>query len=275
MTQDVRASEDAVTHFSETADHYASKHYNDAVRSFMTVRQDRVLELIDGLRLKEGSDVLDAGCGPGFIVEQLARRGFRVSGMDGADGMLRSARVRLRDAAPRLTPDFSRGDIEHLPYADASFDLVVSTGVIEYVTTDSKVLAEFYRVLRPGGHLVLPVTNRSSPVLWLDGAVEFLKRRAWFREPINVLLARLGRRPVLARTFKIRKHATGRFRRSLAAAGFELRDELYFHFLPWPRPMDQIMPKASAALGSRMERLARSRLGILGEGYLTLSAKRG
>ena len=269
----IRSSEEAVRHFSDTAGHYAAKHYDEAVRTFMTVRERRVLELVDGLELPERSDVLDAGCGPGYLVLQMASRGFRVSGLDGATGMLTAARARVDSADLALTVDLRQGDIEALPYDGESFDLVLSTGVIEYLEEDATVLGEFFRVLRPGGHLVLPVTNRRSPVLWLDGGVEFLKRRKWFRAPLNAALARMRRRPVHPRHFLVRQHNPVRFRASLEAAGFEMVDHLYFHFLPWPRPIDQLLPRVTDALGSRMEGLARSPLGGLGEGYLTLSKK--
>ena len=275
MIDDIQPSEDAVAHFSDTADHYASKHYDDAVRSFMTVRQVRVLELIDGLDLPDGAEALDAGCGPGYLVEQLASRGFKVSALDGAEGMLRKARARLEATECPFAVDFRQGDIERLPYEDERFDLVLSTGVIEYLATDERALGEMHRVLRPGGHLVLPVTNRWATTLWLDGGVELLKRQRWFRTPVNALLGRLGRPPVLPRHFDVRRHRPARFRSALEKAGFRILDDVYFYFLPWPRPLDQLLPGASAAIGSRMERLGRSRLGLVAEGYLTLSVKPG
>ena len=275
MTNDIGATPDPVGHFDETADHYVRTQYDEAIRTFMTVREMRVLELVDELELAPGSRVLDAGCGPGYLVERLASKGFRVSAMDGAEGMLRVARARLRAAEPPIAVEFEKGDIEALPYEDASFDLVCSTGVIEYLSGDDVVLREMYRVLRPGGHLILPVTNAWSPVNWLDGPVELLKRQGWFRKPFNKTMERLGWRPVVPRHFVVRRHRPGRFRAALAAAGFRVVDDVYFHFLPWPRPMDKLLPRASAFLGGRMERLGRSRLGVVAEGYLALAAKDG
>jgi len=270
---EIGVSPNPVEHFDEAADHYQGKYYQDSARTFMIVRQARVLELIDSLSLPTGSTVLDAGCGPGYLLAELAGRGFRVHGMDGATGMLRNARARLDALSPAFPWDLRQGDIEALPYEDQSFDLVCSTGVIEYLSGDERVLSEFSRVLRPGGRLVLPVTNAWSPVVWLDGPVEFLKRQNWFRRPYNALWERLGQRPILPRNFTVRLHRPARFKRALAAAGFALIDDLYFYFLPWPRPLDQFFPGPSHAIGRRMESLGRSPLGLLAEGYLTLSRK--
>ena len=159
----------AVRFFDLSARDYETKHYQDAIRSFMTVRQERVLELVDGLKLRPGSRVLDAGCGPGYLLEALASRGFEVCGLDAATGMLKSARSRLARSGPRLAATFKRASIEHLPYRDESFDLVCSTGVIEYLETDGIALAEMARVLRPrAARSVVVVTGtcrmrRSAP----------------------------------------------------------------------------------------------------------------
>ena len=260
--------------FDQNVADYEAKHYGHGIRSFMTVRQRRVMELVDELNLPRGAAVLDAGCGPGYLLQALATRGFQVSGMDGSDQMLRSADSRLRAAHPDFPFTLKQGDIEHLPFEDAQFDLVLSTGVIEYLKGDASVLREIHRVLRPGGHLVLPVTNLWSPVNAFDGIIEFFKRQAWFRRPFNLVWERLGHGALLPRNFQVRKHRPASFRHSLELAGFTLKEDLYFHFLPCPRPLERLLPDTSNRIGEWMDNhLARSGFGVLGEGYLTLSAK--
>ena len=205
------------------------------------------------------------------LVEAVASLGYRVSAMDAAEGMLRSAQTRLGAAAPEFPVQFQLGDIERLPYPNASFDVVLSTGVIEYLDGDAKVLQEFRRVLRLGGHLILPVTNIWSPTNWFDFVIEPLKRQSWIRTPLNAVWTRLGRTAILPRHFRVRRHRPARFRQALREAGFVLQDATYFHFLPWPRPLDQFFPRATAALGKRLEAHARSCLRLIGEGYLTCS----
>jgi ubiquinone/menaquinone biosynthesis C-methylase UbiE len=270
----VTDSKDVNEFFDQNVADYEAKHYGHDVRTFMTVRQRRVIELVDELKLSKGSAVLDAGCGPGYLLEVLARRGFQVSGMDGSSRMLESAEVRLRAAQAEFPFTLKQGDIERLPFEDAQFDLVLSTGVIEYLQGDANALREMHRVLRPGGHLVLPVTNLWSPVNAFEGIIEFLKRRAWFRRPFNLVWERLGHGALLPRNFRVRRHRPASFRHSLAQAGFTLEEDLYFHFLPCPRPFERLLPNLSNRIGEWMdEHLARSEFGVLGEGYLTMSAK--
>ncbi|HEY3699259.1 MAG TPA: class I SAM-dependent methyltransferase, partial [Spongiibacteraceae bacterium] len=132
--------------FDKNVEDYEAKHYGESIRTFMTVRQQRVLAFVDMLQLKPGAQVLDAGCGPGYLLAELAARNFQVSGMDGAEGMLRSAEARVNARKPQYPASFKQGDIEHLPYEDSSFDLVCSTGVIEYLKEDRQVLTEMNRV---------------------------------------------------------------------------------------------------------------------------------
>jgi ubiquinone/menaquinone biosynthesis C-methylase UbiE len=252
---------------------YEAKHYGATARSYMTVRQGRVLEFVDSLTLPPGARVLDAGCGPGFLLEALARRGFQADGLDASEEMLRSAKSRLEAARPAFSASFKVGSVEALPYEDESFDLVCSTGVIEYLRHDALVLGEFLRVLRPGGHLVLPVTNLWAPANYLEFFIEFFKRRAWFRRPFNAVWTRLGHGPLIPRHFRVRRHRPAALRKSLAQAGFALCDDLFFFFLPWPRPLDKVFPRWTSSLERKLEAFARSWLGPMGEGYLTLSAK--
>lgn len=104
--------------------------------------------------------ILDAGCGTGGMLERLRRYG-RVVGVDVADEAL--ALCRRRD----LTA-LARGSIERLPFASDSFDLLVSFDVIYHKAVEDDLLAlrEFWRVLKPGGLMVVRVPAYD----WLRGA---------------------------------------------------------------------------------------------------------
>jgi SAM-dependent methyltransferase len=180
---------------------------------------------------------------------------------------------RLRTFHPDRTFRLELGSIEALPFADASFEVVCTAGVVEYLKDDHAVLSEMYRVLRPGGYLLYPVTNLLSPVDYLDFAVEFLKRRPTLLRVFNAVWTRTGHAAVLPRHFAVRRHRPAALRADLAAHGFTLADSLFFFFLPFPRPLDKFFRTVSSSVGARMEHLGRSRLGPLGEGYLTLSRK--
>jgi ubiquinone/menaquinone biosynthesis C-methylase UbiE len=108
-------------------------------------------------------DLLDAGMGPGRLLAELSARGWTVNGVDLSKEMVELARQRLPAAADRIT----EGQIEALPFAEASFDAVVVTGVLEYVGYRAGALREVARVLRPGGIAVVSTPNRRAPYhLW-------------------------------------------------------------------------------------------------------------
>jgi SAM-dependent methyltransferase len=94
-------------------------------------------------------DALDAACGTGRYAEYLAGKGHRVVGVDSSPEMLDRARTRVPSAG------FSLGELYRLPLPDSSMDLVVCTLALTHVPALGPVLAEFTRVLRPGGQVVL------------------------------------------------------------------------------------------------------------------------
>ena len=112
---------------------------------------------LDLAALQPGEEVLDLGSGSGtdvFCAAVLVGESGRVVGVDITDEQLRKAR-RLRDEAGLLHVDFVESHIEDLPFEDASFDAVISNGVINLSPVKGRVFAEAARVLRPGGRLAI------------------------------------------------------------------------------------------------------------------------
>ena len=108
----------------------------------------------------EGKDVLDVGCGSGIATQLLAEAGAKVTAVDLTEWAVATTSRRL--AAFGLPGEVRQEDAEGLPFADASFDLVFSWGVIHHSSDMDRALAELVRVLRPGGQLVLMVYHRRS-----------------------------------------------------------------------------------------------------------------
>jgi ubiquinone/menaquinone biosynthesis C-methylase UbiE len=114
------------------------------------------------LRDAEGR-VLDVGCGPAVMEAELLRRGFQVTGIDTSIEMLRHGLNRLAGTAGRDRCRLVPGDAERLEFPDGTFDAVICMGVLEYLPTYNRALAEMRRVLRDDGMAVLSVPNRVSP----------------------------------------------------------------------------------------------------------------
>jgi 2-polyprenyl-6-hydroxyphenyl methylase/3-demethylubiquinone-9 3-methyltransferase len=105
-------------------------------------------------------DVLDLGCAGGFMAEAMALRGARVTGIDPAGEAIGAARRHAE--ASELDIRYDVGVGERLPYADASFDIVVCVDVLEHVADLRAVIGEVARVLRPGGKFLYDTINRNA-----------------------------------------------------------------------------------------------------------------
>lgn len=110
-------------------------------------------EFMGRMPLRPGLRVLDAACGTGNLAVHAARAGCRTSGLDLASNLLAQARVRAEQEG--LSIDYTEGDAEALPYADASFDVVVSMYGVMFAPRPDVVASELLRVTRPGGLVAL------------------------------------------------------------------------------------------------------------------------
>jgi ubiquinone/menaquinone biosynthesis C-methylase UbiE len=112
---------------------------------------------------------LDVGCGTGFLALRLAELGHAVAGVDLSEQMLAQARVKAKQAA--LEIEFRVGDAADLDVDDDTYDLVVARHVIWNLPDPARAVAEWLRVLRPGGRLLL-VEGK-----WADGEAAALFNR--------------------------------------------------------------------------------------------------
>jgi SAM-dependent methyltransferase len=116
--------------------------------------------LVARLAIPTGSHVLDIATGTGNVALPLARSGCIVTGVDIAPNLLVQARERA--AAEGLAIQFDEGDAEALPYADASFDAVVTMFGAMFAPRPELVASECARVLKPGGRLAMANWNPAS-----------------------------------------------------------------------------------------------------------------
>jgi len=110
-------------------------------------------QLCEALDLRAGSKVLDVAAGNGNVTLAAARRWCKVTSTDYVPALLE--RGRERAAAEGLTVDFREADAEALPFADASFDAVVSTFGVMFTADQDKAAAELIRVCKPAGKIGL------------------------------------------------------------------------------------------------------------------------
>jgi arsenite methyltransferase len=152
------------------------------------------------LALKLGEQVIDVGCGPGFLCESMAAdvgATGRVVGIELSEDLVRFAT--RRKGQPCI--DYRLGDAARLDISSASFDVVVSTQVVEYVPNADAALHEMYRVLRPGGRGILVDTDWDT-VIWHSRDEDRMARilKAWEDHCAH---------PRLTRTLAARLQASG------------------------------------------------------------------
>src|SRR5262245_35483210 len=133
--------------------------YYDFAVTLTTLGHARLLRrvTVDQALIKPGDHVLDVGCGTGevtLLAKTRAKDG-KVYGIDPAPEMIAVARKKA--AHKRLEIDFRVGMIESLPFPDSSIDVVISSLMMHHLPDELKVrgLAEVYRVLKPGGRLLI------------------------------------------------------------------------------------------------------------------------
>ena len=117
-------------------------------------------------RLEQGERVLDLGSGAGtdsLIAAQMVGPEGSITGIDMTAEMLGKARAAAAElGAENVT--FVEGEVEHLPFPDDSFDVVISNGVIDLVPDKDAVFSEIHRVLRTGGRIQIADVTIQRPV---------------------------------------------------------------------------------------------------------------
>jgi 2-polyprenyl-3-methyl-5-hydroxy-6-metoxy-1,4-benzoquinol methylase len=165
----LRKQEKVNTYFQSQSsywkDVYAS---NDVQGEIFRDRHAAALAWIDSLALEPNSQVLEIGCGAGFMAVALAQRGFCVQAIDAVEDMVELAR---RHAAESETTDLlsvDLGDVYSLAFENGSFDLVIALGVIPWLGQPELAIQEMARVTRPGGHIIFTDANALGLCKLLD-----------------------------------------------------------------------------------------------------------
>jgi len=143
----------------------------DFQNSFLSLRRDIYWRraLAESLQLAEGSTVLDVAVGTAETALEIDRQypGVHVIGIDFSPGMLRVGRKKIAARRPGARISLAAGDGRYLPIADCSVDAVTISFGIRNVEERDMALAEFHRVLKPGGSLfIMEFSYPDNPLLY-------------------------------------------------------------------------------------------------------------
>lgn len=129
------------------------------------------------LRTSGNSTFLDAGCGSGSHSIRLAKRGFRVLGVDISNYILTKARSNIHSQNFHEKIKFYCEDITSLPYRDESFKYILCWGVLMHIPNIDQAIAELTRVLIKGGKLIIAEGNMRSLQSLLTRINSIFKKR--------------------------------------------------------------------------------------------------
>jgi 2-polyprenyl-3-methyl-5-hydroxy-6-metoxy-1,4-benzoquinol methylase len=266
----------AGTYFNVKANEYNTVHYVEQSSGGMWNRHQLTLEMVAAGGLETNARILDVGCGPGHLVFDLDRMGFQVTGLDVAPAMIDLCRQHAQALKTEI-PRFVTGDVENTGLPSGSFDAVTALGVIEYMESDSPMLREMHRVLRPGGILILNVTNTYGYSTALVPASLKVKRlpgmmsvASWIRRRVTG-----SKMPAGQLNFNPRRHKPAAFRRALSDHGFDVIEDRYLTFSLLPAPFSTLTSAITRSIDERLGALDRTALRGLGACYLVQARKRG
>jgi SAM-dependent methyltransferase len=124
----------------------------------------------------EGVSTLEVGCGQGTIANFLAPLGARMTALDMSRGSIERARAGAREMGHADRIAFVQSDAERLPFADETFDVGVSFGVLHHTPDTAGSVRELLRVVRPGGRAIVMLYRRGNPKWWATRTLRGVSR---------------------------------------------------------------------------------------------------
>lgn len=184
----------------------------------------RARRIIEETNPQTGDEIIDLGCGTGYYLYLLSSLPIKLklTGFDYAKKALEEAKLLLSDKKI----NFVVGDMHKMPFKDNCFDKAISSEVLEHLKDDNLALLETYKVLKPGGILVISVPSINYPFLW---------------DPLNWLLQHLFYTHIKSGFFSgiwnghVRLYDLKELKKKIEKAGFkvEIAEELTYWCLPF------------------------------------------
>ncbi len=226
------------------ADRYARAYGKENPAGYaLRIRRKKVLELFD----KPGGKVLDVGCGPAPVAQDLLNLGCEFWGVDGSERMIELCRSQFGE---RAKAHFVLGEADRLSFPDSFFDAVLCMGLFDGLPDGEKALREMLRVLKPEGTLIITFTNRRSPhALWKKfvfyPAVSLVRR---VTHPELECYRHIFRRRLVSQQTAIEL---------VAQAGVRVERVVGYYYNILLSPLDEIWPGATLRLVKSLEESER------------------
>lgn len=226
-----------VKYFNDKSAAYRAEYDRETPEGYsFRVRREKVLALTP-----DNVSVIDIASGPGVMIPGLRAKGCTVTCIDAAPEMIARAKEEYPDTD---TVRSMVGDAYGVALPDASYDVALAMGLIEYLEDEQKFLAETKRLVKPGGSLIITFPNYASPWRAFNRMMLFIVRT------IRHLLGREKRAVITHREYTL-----SRARRILESAGFTPERAWYYNFKLVPYPFDVWFPRFTVWLSKVFEYL--------------------
>lgn len=168
----------------EIASSYDQYYQSEAGKAIDKIEKELVFELIKNV---PRSEMLELGCGTGHWTAFFEENGFDLTALDTSEEMLKFAKNR------NLKAKFIKANSENLKFTHQSFAFVSSITMLEFVENQQKVIDEAYRVLKPGGYLLLGQLLEGSVIAKHKDNSETFKNAIFLsEEKLKNLLSKFG-----------------------------------------------------------------------------------
>jgi ubiquinone/menaquinone biosynthesis C-methylase UbiE len=266
----------AIAYFDNNANRYREDHYLRNQYHAKWIRHQKILELIKEFVPTKESILLDIGCGPGFLAQDLAKMQYRGFGMDTSNQMIELA-SNLFIESDQENWSFLLGDAEDTQFQDGEFDCIIASGVIEYMDSDFKMLEEMNRLLKPNGYLIINVTNKLGYSTSLNSITNLFKKIPYVMNILSVI-----RKYILGAEygadnlgFTPRKHFIFEFKKSLGKSGFNIRQNIHHDFSVLPAPFSTLTQRFLGKIDHKLDFLGKTPLKIFCSSNLICAQKNG
>jgi SAM-dependent methyltransferase len=260
-------------YFQKMASYWVEVYENKGLQD--VIYQERLqllLGFVDRIDLSPNPCALDIGCGAGHAAVDIAKRGYLVDAIDPVQTMVESTRNLAKQAGLDDRVKTNLADVHALSFPSDTFGLVLAIGVLPWLPSIEQPVREMWRVLRPGGHLIVTIDNRWA-LRWL------LEPQT---SPLLTSAKRILRRWIPRRRIKpvVQPSLTSIWALDalLNATGFEKLDAITIGFGPFTFFEHLILPdRVGLRMHQVLQRLAQRQtplLFLLGSQYIVFARKK-
>jgi ubiquinone/menaquinone biosynthesis C-methylase UbiE len=262
--------ENAIEYYRSKSAVYNERYSVRANGDLLWVRHHAILEIVRGWHLSRGSRLLDLGCGPGLLTRDLAKMDYCGVGLDASPAMIEHSTRQATAEGISNSWTYQLGDVEALSFPKESFDAAVCAGVIDYLPTDDKLMAEVARVLKPGGWFLLCFTNKFGYTVSLSTPIYLLKGipgMTYLASRLRSILVG-GNQGAMEFNFLPRKHRPAEARNAMTRHGFRMETDKYVHFSLLPAPFCTMISKLNLGIDEKLNALDFTPMRVIGSCYI-------